>query len=623
MNRMPILFTMAVSTFATAAGQAPSRLEEVLRIYRQVVLASDDAISVLDRDYRYRLANPAFRRRYGAAPMIGRRFVDLFDEASFARVKPYMERCFAGETVSFEDWFDYPRAGRIYVQVRYSPLREDDGAVSGIVVCVRDGTERRRAEEALRESEQRFRDLVEGSLEGITIEDSRGRCLFASQAFAVMLGYRPEELVGLPALAEVIAPHERERWWRLGARRFGGGEAPELYRIDVLHRDGSTVHCEVRTRLVSARGEPFTQTTWLDITGRERAEEALRTREQQMRAIVDHSPAEIFLKDTLGRYVFVGRHTHAKFGLAPEAMLGKRPSEVFGEGLGGAFERHDRAVLDGGCTVRREVEAELADGMHTLLDTKFPVRGEDGQVIGLANVSIDITERKRAEQALRRSREELRNLALRLQAVREEERTAIAREIHDELGQALTGLKIDLAWLTERLPECAAALEERARSMLSLIDDTMDRVRRISASLRPAVLDDLGLAAAVEWMAGEFAARTGIACTLEVDDVPSPDEERATAVFRNLQEALTNVSRHAGAGRVAVTLHSHGGSYELEVEDDGVGISTEALASSRSIGLIGMRERAAALGGTVDIGRRAEGGTSVHLSLPLGGAQRA
>ena len=217
------------------------------------------------------------------------------------------------------------------------------------------------------------------------------------------------------------------------------------------------------------------------------------------------------------------------------------------------------------------------------------------------------------------SRERLRNLAARLHAVREEERTMIAREIHDELGQAMTGVKMDLSWIIDRLPpDSNAELGERAQATLELLDGTMNSIRQLSTRLRPAMLDDLGLSAAIEWQTREFETRTGIECTLRLSVAPDEIEQnRATAVFRIFQEALTNVARHAEAQHVDIALRLEGGRLLLDVRDDGRGVLQEQLSSSRSLGVVGMRERAGALGGRVTVKPAEPKGTCVSLRMPL------
>ena len=236
------------------------------------------------------------------------------------------------------------------------------------------------------------------------------------------------------------------------------------------------------------------------------------------------------------------------------------------------------------------------------------------------NVALtrEIAERRRAEEHLRSSEENLRALAGRLQSVREEESTRIAREIHDELGQALTGLKMDLTWVAKKLPPDQKILAAKTESMFNLIDGTIQSVRKIATRLRPEVLDELGLGPAIEWQAREFQKRSGIRCRLSLPAAGLVlDRERSTAAFRIFQELLTNVARHASATRIDVAMRVDQGVLVLEVEDNGKGIDDPARFSAKSLGILGMRERALPFGGSIEIGAARDRGTRVKVSIPL------
>lgn len=235
-----------------------------------------------------------------------------------------------------------------------------------------------------------------------------------------------------------------------------------------------------------------------------------------------------------------------------------------------------------------------------------------------ADLAREIAERKLVEEQLRESQENLRALAAHLQSVREEEQTRIAREIHDELGQALTGLKMDLSWMTSRLAEDQKPLVKKTTSMFRLIDRTIQAVRRIASGLRPEVLDEVGLTAAIGWQARDFQMRTGIRCktALPVDGlILAP--EKSTAVFRIFQEVLTNVARHANATRVDISLQLDTDTLTLQVQDNGTGITETAIHNARSLGLLGMRERVLLFGGTIEVTGRSGKGTKVVVSVPL------
>ena len=219
--------------------------------------------------------------------------------------------------------------------------------------------------------------------------------------------------------------------------------------------------------------------------------------------------------------------------------------------------------------------------------------------------------------AWQRSHDQLRALAARLQAVREEERGRVAREIHDELGQALTALKIEFASLLRDLPEDQKLAGARVESILKLLDHTIQSVRRIGTELRPGILDDMGLVAALEWAAEDFQTRTGTKCQISLPDADVPLEpERATALFRIFQETLTNVARHAEATEVHARLAKENGTLILEVRDNGKGMSEEQLAGKSSLGILGMRERVLLLGGTLNISSTLGEGTTVRVLIP-------
>lgn len=285
-----------------------------------------------------------------------------------------------------------------------------------------------------------------------------------------------------------------------------------------------------------------------------------------------------------------------------------------------------------------ETDSSTVREIREALSARKPFRGliqnyrKDGSIFSNGLVITPVFDEQNAKKLLyfvgllndvSSSREQFRALAARLTQVREEERTQISREIHDVLGQALTGLKMDLSWLGKRAAlvtndDLAGVLEEKIRAMCLLVDSTIGTVRKIATQLRPGLLDDLGLEAAAEWQVKEFQNRSGIACRFisKLDDVEvSPDS--STALFRILNEALTNVARHAQATRVEVHLAARGKNALLKVRDNGTGFAERETSNTKSLGLLGMRERALLVGGTVEIKSSSKTGTSVQVLIPL------
>ena len=332
-------------------------------------------------------------------------------------------------------------------------------------------------------------------------------------------------------------------------------------------------------------------------------------------------------KDALLEYVFknqrmtIANEAYARqYRVALPQLIGKTPAEFYAHDIE-AGKAGWRAMFDAG-HLHTETDERRIDGTPVRIEGHYLcVYDERGRVTGHLGIQRDITDRHRAAEEIAQSREELRALAGRLESIREEERTRIARELHDELGQALTGLKLDLAWMERRLNRHSQSeLVDRCGSLLGRLDDVNVSVRRIITELRPSVLDQLGLADAIEWQAQDFAARTGLELELDIqDDCNSPQDGIASAVFRMLQEALTNIAKHANATRVRVALRTVSCVLSLEVSDDGRGITREEMRGTRSLGLLNLRERAIALGGTMSISAGANGGTTVRLELPVAG----
>ncbi len=305
-----------------------------------------------------------------------------------------------------------------------------------------------------------------------------------------------------------------------------------------------------------------------------------------------------------------------------EDLLGTTPAQFFAHDLANAKTRW-REFFDRG-HLHTETDERRLDGTPIRIEGDYMVLYDDrGRIAGHFGIQRDVTARYLSTEQLEASRQQLRALASRLQKVREEERTQVAREIHDELGQALTGLKLDVSWMKGHLPRDHEVISQCA-SIIERIDQTANAVRRIATSLRPSVLDQLGLAAAVEWQGHEFGSRTGIAVAMEVstDGSPVPDDLGSSA-FRILQESLTNVARHAHARRVIIRLRQTLTLLTLEVRDDGLGCTSGCIEAKGSLGLLGMRERALACGGELTIRGQQNRGTTVLLRVPLtaGGAR--
>ena len=342
--------------------------------------------------------------------------------------------------------------------------------------------------------------------------------------------------------------------------------------------------------------------------------EALQISEERYRVLFETAKDAIFLTDETGKFVEANQAACESLGYTKAELLRLNIREIDADPRG--YEAFLKARNGQVKQMMFEVSQRRKDGTHLPVEITGAFFTTDGQRISLA-IARNITKRKQVEEQLRNSLEQLRNLSSYLQSAREQERTNIAREIHDELGQALTALKMDLSWLDKRLPEGEKQLFEKIKSMSELIHTTILTVQRILTELRPGLLDDFGLMAAIEWQAGEFQKRTGIQCeiVIENEDIIL-DQDRSTAIFRIFQETLTNIARHANATSVKASLKEDSRGLALEVKDNGKGITKEQVSGSRSFGLMGIRERALVFGGKVEIKGAPGKGTTVTVTMP-------
>jgi PAS domain S-box-containing protein len=506
--------------------------------------------------------------------------------------------------------------------------RAPDGKPLRVVGTHTDITERKRLEAERRESEERYRGIFHESVTAIYMFDREKRFIESNQAGLDLLGYTREELLSrsipdVDADPVVVLPAHRTL--------LSGGRLV-AYEHRLRRKDGAIITVLNNSRpLTDAGGNVIGMlSTLMDITERKRAEEAIRKEESFRRSVIERAAEGLCVCRAVPEF------PHVRFTVWNERMVqitGRTMDEINRKGWYQSVypdaEYRQRAIRrmeemrEGKDLNAEEWNITRADGQgRTVAISTTLLPGDEGADHVLA-LMTDVTERRQTERALRASHEQLRALAGRLQTVREEERGHVAREIHDVLSQELTCIKMDLAWLGRRLPEPlgpdkVGLLLEKVEELKGEADVAIQTVQKIATELRPVVLDCLGLCAAVEWQVRNFQERTGIVCDSRVPaEEISVDRERSSAVFRILQESLTNIARHSSAARVEVGLECDDQALVLTVRDDGRGISQEKLQDMASLGLLGMRERAALLGGRCDIAGEPGKGTSIRVVIPL------
>jgi len=471
---------------------------------------------------------------------------------------------------------------------------------------------RKQAEKALRESEERLRTIVEASLDAIIAVNAEGQLVLFNGAAQELFQYSEKEALNQPAdilLREEICKIHQERlekFLKRGVGRCGhiGRRVERFFR----RKDGSLFEAEISMSGGRSDGLRLVVFAIHDITERKKAEAELLEKSLLNKTLLDAFPCVALLLRPQTREIIASNAAAVKVGAIP----GTHCFIAWGQRQDPCPWCLAPALWATGEAKHLEVEA-----LGIFWDAHWIPVAENLYM----HFAFDITERKRAEEEVQASREQMRALAGRLQAVREGERTQIAREIHDELGGALTGLKIDFSLLTRAVLKIEketvrTSLLAGMDSMTKFIDATIHTVRRIAMELRPGILDDLGLVAALEWQLKDFEKRTGIRCEFfpPVEDI-SLDADLSTALFRIFQEALTNVARHSRATEVRVRLRADADSCTLEVEDNGKGIKKEKTLSSKSLGLLGMRERAQMFGGRITVTGTPGIGTKVTVEI--------
>jgi len=485
--------------------------------------------------------------------------------------------------------------------------------------------ERTATQAALRSAQARVGGIVEAAMDAIISVDEEQRIVLFNRAAERVFRWPRAAILGQPL--DVLIPERHrpahrghiERFGRTATTSRGMGSQTVLYG---LRADGEEFPIEASISQHEEDGRKLFTVILRDVAERVQAERLLARSEARLRGILDSAMDAIITVDSRQHIVLFNRAAEDVFSCPRDQAIGAPLAWFIPERF-----RHAHSALvanfgSAGASSRRMGAQRIVMGLRRNGE-EFPIDASISHIVEEGEhfytvILRDVTERTRAEQQLRESKEEIRNLALTASSVREQEKSRIARELHDELGQALTALKIDVGWLREHLGDKPEALLAKLGAMQVLLDGTVAAARRISSDLRPLMLDDLGLVAACEWLAHNFQQRTGVPCELVLGsgelDLADP---YATAVFRVLQESLTNIAKHAKATQVEATLERGGGTVILTVRDNGRGFRMSEPRKQGSYGLVGLRERALLLGGDIRIESEPGRGTYVEMRMPM------
>lgn len=618
----PILITLLVAPAAASLAWWLSRANgrrRNERLHAQLLDRVSEAFVALDGEWRFTYVNQQGAQLFGreARSLIGRHIWTEFPEAVNRPSYLACHRAMAEQRpVAFDGeaprgrWFE----GRVY------PSPE------GVAIYVSDITERKRAERAVQQ-ERDFSAVLLNSLPGVFyLYDEDFRFLRWNRNFESVTGFTATEIATMSPLDFFAEAEGALVASRIGEVFASGASDVEA---DFVSKDGRRTPYFFTGVKAEVDGKPCLAGVGIDISARRQAERELRDSESRLRLALDAARMGTFDWNVARNQITWSRQHEELWGFAPGSFEGTYEafaSRLHPDDLEAVNDEVARCIAERKPFVR-EFRVVWPDGsVHWVVGRGEFSFGEDGHAQHMRGVVVEVTQRREAEERRREYALALSALTDRLQNARDEEATRISRELHDELGQALTGLRIDVSWLERRLSRPSGhdgdqGLANKVGAMGRQIDATLRAVRRLSAELRPLILDDLGLAAAIEWQAQEFQKRTGVACSARIlldDTALAP--AHTTAFFRILQESLTNVARHAHATRVDISLEASGENLCLRVADNGKGMPSSPPAT-KSLGILGMRERAQAQGGQVTVSS-GPGGTTVEARMPLGVTNR-
>lgn len=592
---------------------------EAIRFQARLLDTVGQAVIATDLNWIVTYWNHSAEKLYGwsAAEAVGRDVTKLIPAQSQEQASEIMPRLRAGEVWSGEFLIQCQDGTTVPVFTTNSPVFDEEGKLIGIIGVATDITQRKQDEE--------FRSLlaaiVESSDDAIIGKTLEGAITSWNKGAERLYGYSAEEVIGRHI--SILVPPDRPAEVDEFHDKLRRGERITHFETVRVAKDGSPVDVLLTCSPIrDAKGSIIGASTIAhDITSRKRNEERISRSESLL--------AEAQRLSHLGSWEWDLKTNTVIWSDEHYNIMGHRPQSfnVTFDMFLAQVHPADRELIE------RVTEKALKDhapfsyyyriirpdeSIRVLNARGAVVLDENGRPVRMYGTAQDVTERRKADEQLQKSYEQLRALSARLESVREEESLRIARELHDELGGALTALKMDLSLLKKRLLNIdGEAALQRINSMSTFIDETIQTVRNISTELRPPVLDDLGLPAAIEWQAQEFQKRTGIRCEIASLWEDGLDAKTSTALFRIFQEILTNVARHAQATRVKVALERTDDRMHLRVSDNGRGITQSEVSHPKSLGILGMRERALLLGGQVSFSGVTGKGTTISVHIPL------
>ena len=479
---------------------------------------------------------------------------------------------------------------------------------------------RNKAEEELHKSEEKFRMLTEKSVVGFYIIQDE-KFVYTNSTSAYLLGYLPEEIIGRLSPKDIIHPDDINIMLRRIQERLDGIIEKKNLVYKAVKKDGSLIFIEVYGMATDYQGRPAVMGSIVDITERLNAEEKLRRSEEEYRSLFENSIMGISQAEPGGKFIRMNKAYAEMYGYSDPSTMIRELAQ--GSKMLYTNPKDRKKVLElldkYGFIGPTEFELNRRNGeKFWALVSAMQVRDNAGKLLYLQAEHINITNQKIMEGELRKSKEMLEKLNQHLVEVRENERNQIALNLHDDLGQKLTAINLDIAWLKSRIGVQSKSVRQKFEEMSSMIKETVESIRETSSLLRPAILFDLGIVAAIKSQLGSFEKQTGIKCHFyfELEELDLEDR-LALILYRILQESLTNIARHSGASATEIELVILKNKIEMIIEDNGKGIAKDKVNSLESMGIAGMKERVKSANGKIVIRGEPGAGTSIKVIIPL------
>jgi PAS domain S-box-containing protein len=611
---------VSVHSDITEQKKTEEGIKQALEWQQAIFEGSRDAIFISDQDSRFVAVNNAAcdLTGYSREKLIKMNIPDIHDLPDLKAHRKYHRRIFEGEEILSEA--KILRSDGTKIDTEFNNKLVSIGGKNYMHTTARDITVRKQNEDILRKSEAEHRSLFENSMMAISLANPEGGIIRINKAYADLYGY-PDTTTMLNEVTKdtkalYANPHDRKKVLEILDKN--GYMKPTEFEL--IRKNGEKFWALVSVKKVLGNSGKliYLQAEHIDITDLKNTQEALRESNERHRLIMENSGLGIAYYSVNGEILMLNQVALKNLGGKSSDYIGKNLTEVFGNERGNVFiDRLKTAAISETPVVFEDyIELDGVPGWY--LSTQSKILNQNGEVDGIQVIADNITELKITENKLKESQKKYRNLSLHLGEIMEKERSIIAMNLHDDLGQKLTALDLDLAWTRGRIGVQSPSVKNKLSEMHLIINEIIENIKEISSFLRPSVLFDLGLFPAISSLLDKFEKQSGIKCQFQsgTEEINVADNI-SLIIYRVLQEALTNIARHSGATVSEINIFLSKSKIEMIIKDNGKGIEKEQINSLTSMGITGIKERVKSVAGKLKIIGRKDSGTTILVTIPL------